>query len=202
MWSTCSLTDQRWQGRFRTQAITLMFLVTIASGPVAGTALAHDDHDHRPAADTPGGTAIPNTGPGAIYLEVENRGSDPDRLTRATTDAALAVELHGAEVTGGVMRMSPIPDGIDVPPGASATLEPQGMHLMLVNLSRDLRLGETFEVILECEQAGNVTINVSVATEQPSEGTSVDLTDLTIGPAWSLPAPRLGDATPEAVAHH
>jgi len=179
----------------------LTLLVFIASGLAAGAGVTHDDHHPGPAAATPGSTPFANTGTGAIYLGIANRGNTPDRLTGATTDAAQAVELHGADVTGGVMRMSPIPDGIDIPPGASATLEPQGMHLMLVNLTRDLRLGETFEVILEFEQAGDVTVGVTVSAGQPGEGTSVDVADLTIGPAWSLPAPRLGDATP-AAAHH
>jgi copper(I)-binding protein len=72
---------------------------------------------------------------------------------------------------------------------------------MLENLNHDLRPGTTFNVTLTFEVAGEIEIDVTVGGEAPdAEGSQ--LGDLRISPAWSLPAPRLGDATPAATPHH
>jgi copper(I)-binding protein len=104
-----------------------------------------------------------------------------------------------------VMRMTSLSDGLEIPAGESIVLEPQGMHLMLVNLNHDLRPGDTYQVTLTFEHAGEITIHVTVAVEAPEEEAGTTVGNLTIESAWSLPAPRLTPApaaSPEATPHH
>ncbi len=99
---------------------------------------------------------------GAVYMTIRNPGSQPDRLVKATTDAAKAVELHTvSQDNSGVMAMHPV-DGIDVPANGEATLQPGGFHIMLIGLTRDLNVGEQVTVTLTFAQAGDMTVAATV----------------------------------------
>jgi periplasmic copper chaperone A len=104
------------------------------------------------------------TGPNAaLYLTVDSDGSD--RLVGASTPVAASVEIHETSVDDdGTMTMTPA-DGFAIDPGASLVLEPGGKHLMLIDADR-LEVGETVEVTLEFEQAGEVTIDAVVVAPQ------------------------------------
>jgi periplasmic copper chaperone A len=100
-------------------------------------------------------------GQGAGYLRITNRGAAPDRLLSASSPAAGRLELHTHVRDGEVMRMREVP-AIDIPPGQTVTLQPGGLHLMLVGLSRPLRQGETVPVTLRFERAGTVEVPLAV----------------------------------------
>ena len=91
---------------------------------------------------------------GAAYLSVRNDGASPDRLVAVSTDAAEAAELHESTTEAGSMAMRPV-EAIDVPTGATVTLEPGGLHVMLVD-------GDTVEVTLTFERAGEQTVQADV----------------------------------------
>jgi copper(I)-binding protein len=110
-------------------------------------------------------TSIPN---GAVYMHLMNEGGTADRLVSAETDVAEAVELHQTTMENDVMRMAPI-DAVELPAGGSATLEPGGMHIMLMGLQKELAIGDTFELTLNFEQSGSQTIQVEV-----KEGITMD----------------------------
>ncbi len=99
---------------------------------------------------------------GAGYLTIANRGTAPDRLLSASTPAAPRVELHTHINENGVMRMREVP-GIEIPPGATVSLRPGGLHLMLMGLAEELRQGATVPVTLRFERAGEVRVALAVA---------------------------------------
>ena len=101
------------------------------------------------------------TGNGAAYASLRNSGSEEDALIGAETDAAEMVELHETIVESGVMRMRPV-TRLSVPPGGSLELRPGGLHLMLINLRRDLRPGDRFTLSLTFERAGRLVVDVPV----------------------------------------
>jgi len=107
----------------------------------------------RPS-DVPGGTS-------AVYMTLRNTGSVDDRLLGAWSDAAETTEVHRTTVDGGVMRMRPA-GPLDLPVGGALTLEPGGLHVMLINLRRDLVVGEWLTVTLQMEQAGDVVVDAEV----------------------------------------
>jgi hypothetical protein len=94
----------------------------------------------------------------AVYLDLLG---GPDRLLEASTDVAGRVELHETIMDDGVMRMRPV-GGIAIGAGLPTRLAPGGLHIMLIDLKRPLREGETFPLTLRFERAGRATVTVTV----------------------------------------
>ena len=107
--------------------------------------------------------AVPGMPNSAAYGLVLNLGETPERITSGTTDAAEALELHEMVMAeGDVMRMRPLADGIPLPPGGFALLQPGGLHVMLIGLTGAMEAGDTLDVTLELEQAGPVELAIPV----------------------------------------
>jgi copper(I)-binding protein len=102
------------------------------------------------------------TGPNAaVYLTVSNNGDQADRLIGAATDVASSIQIHEtAMADDGTMSMHEV-EGLDVPAGGTLVLEPGGYHLMLIDAER-ADVGETVQVTLDWETAGQMTIDVDV----------------------------------------
>ncbi len=97
----------------------------------------------------------------AAYMTIENRSGTLDRLVSAASPVARVVELHTHLMDGGVMRMRPV-NAIEVKPGEPAVLRPGGLHLMLIDLSRPLRAGETVPLTLRFENAGEIPVELAI----------------------------------------
>ena len=98
---------------------------------------------------------------GGGFLVIRNTGTTPDRLVSGTTPVAGRLELHTHIRDGDVMRMRPVAD-IPVPANGEVTLQPGGLHLMLIGLTRPMNDGQTIPVTLRFEQAGEVTVQLAV----------------------------------------
>lgn len=188
--------------RFLTITATLVAILatTLAGSLVAAehdhehahaTPDAHDHHDEHHA-DGMGGT-----GTGVVYMTIENTGDDDDALLGGSTDRAQTVEVHEMRVQDDIGIMVPHDGPLVIPAGESVALEPAGLHIMLIDLNDDIRLGDTFDLTLEFEQAGEVTIPVTAALDaEDAEGESIEAGDLEISGVWSRPAPRIDGASP------
>jgi len=97
----------------------------------------------------------------AVYMTLVNDGQQADRLLGAATDVAVKAEIHETTMVSGVMKMRPIP-ALVLPAGARVVLKPGGLHVMLIDLKRDLKVGDRFKLTLRLERAGAVTTDVSV----------------------------------------
>lgn len=96
------------------------------------------------------------------YLTIRNAGSAPDRLVSATAEVAGRTGPHSMAMADGVMRMRPLPGGIGVPAHGTATLAPDGDHLMLEELKHPLKAGERFGATLVFERAGPIPVTFTV----------------------------------------
>ena len=110
--------------------------------------------------------AVPDTatGPGwnsAVYLALVNEGRADDRLIGASTSAARIAEIHESRIEDGVMRMRPV-DGVTVPAGGHVSLEPGGLHIMLMGLTQSLTVRDTIHVTLKFETSRPLTVPVIV----------------------------------------
>jgi copper(I)-binding protein len=74
----------------------------------------------------------------------------PARLVGAQTPVAGVVEIHQTTMEGGVMRMRPV-EAIELPAGKAVELKPGGYHVMLMQVPRVLKEGETVPLTLEVE---------------------------------------------------
>jgi len=61
-------------------------------------------------------------------------------------------------MTGGVMKMRPITDGLVIKPGQSVELAPSGLHVMFMDLKQPLKQGETVKATLAFEKAGPLEV--------------------------------------------
>jgi copper(I)-binding protein len=62
---------------------------------------------------------------------------------------------------GGVMSMKQ-QESVSVPAGDQVEFKPGGLHIMFVNLKRDLKVGDTITITLIFEKAGRLTIQAVV----------------------------------------
>ncbi|WP_404933666.1 copper chaperone PCu(A)C [Nitratireductor sp. L15S-10] len=97
---------------------------------------------------------------GGGYLELTNAGDTADRLLGGSSPVAARVEIHNMEMTDGIMKMRPVPEGVEIPAGETVNLAPGGYHLMLLELKQPITEGEMVPVTLEFEQAGAVDVEL------------------------------------------
>jgi len=134
-------------------AVTLMTPLAIAACSDGG---ASDITVEEPFARETIGTSTT----GAAYLVIRNEGG-ADRLISASTPAAVTTELHTHEKDGEIMRMRKV-DEIDVPAHDTVTLEPGGKHIMMFEIMEPLKDGGSFPLTLTFEQAGDISVDVTV----------------------------------------
>jgi copper(I)-binding protein len=96
------------------------------------------------------------------YLRVTNEGTTPDRLVGGTFPLAGRVEIHEMSMVDGIMRMRPLDPGLEIGPGQSVELKPGGYHVMLLDVKKVLAVGDTIEVTLTFEKAGEVQATAEV----------------------------------------
>ena len=105
---------------------------------------------------------------GAAYATITNTGSTADALIGAASPAAATVEVHETVVMGspdasggGMMGMQPIAR-VEIPAGGSLQLKPGSYHVMLIGLVKDLTVGDTIDLTLKFEKAGEITVKAQV----------------------------------------
>ena len=135
---------------------------------LAAPAFAHDykagdlQIEHPYTRASPGRT-------GGVFLKIANKGKTADRLVSAAASVAGTVELHTTVKDGEVMRMRPVA-AIDIPAGGGAKLQPGGLHVLLIGLTKPLKEGESFPLTLTFEKAGKVEVKVEVQKAGSSGG--------------------------------
>jgi copper(I)-binding protein len=106
---------------------------------------------------TPGGAKIAGG-----YLKITNNGASADRFVGAKSDTSDRVEIHEMSMSDGVMKMRPLPNGLEIKPGETVELKSGGYHLMFMDLKQALKPGDTFKATLQFEKAGPLEVNFNV----------------------------------------
>lgn len=86
-----------------------------------------------------------------VYLRLTAAAST--RLVGLRSPQAGSVGVHRMEMDGDVMRMRTVA-ALDLVAGQPVELKPGGMHVMLMDLKRQLKVGETIDLTLELEGRG------------------------------------------------
>jgi copper(I)-binding protein len=107
---------------------------------------------------------LPGQPTGGAYLTIVNRGSDADRLVGVASPAAGKVEIHSMTMENDVMVMRPLADGLEIPAGATVTLEPSGLHLMFMDVREPFQAGGSVPVTLDFAKAGRLELSLPVQT--------------------------------------
>jgi hypothetical protein len=124
-------------------------------------------------------------GNAAIYFALHNATGHDDALLSASSDVAAAVEIHQSmEVSSGDMgshqaagmqgnsaleaqdlntvgSMAPV-ERIDIANDQDVEFAPGGYHVMLSGLTRELKTGDHFTLVLHFENSGDLLMDVTV----------------------------------------
>jgi hypothetical protein len=97
----------------------------------------------------------------AAYMLISNTGGGPAAITAITSPDFDHTELHRTVVESGVASMVPI-EKLEIPAGENISLEPGGIHLMLMNPQRPLREGDTVTLEIQSADGSSKTFTVPV----------------------------------------
>jgi len=113
--------------------------------------------EHPWARATPKGAAVAGG-----YMKITNTGTAPDRLIGGTNANAEKFEIHEMSMDGGVMKMRPLPNGLEIKPGQTVELKPGSYHLMFVGLKAPFEQGKRVKGTLQFEKAGTIEVEYAV----------------------------------------
>ena len=100
--------------------------------------------------------------PGAAYMTIRNTGDEAIALTGIRTDLAMMPDIHQTSTNvEGVSSMAPAGE-IEIAPGESVSLEPGGLHAMLMRLQRPMAEGESFSLTLGFSDGGEIVVEVPI----------------------------------------
>ena len=141
----------------------IAFMITALFAALALSAQAADVMVGKLKISAPWARATPNGAPvGGGYLTITNIGSGPDRLIGGSTAVCKTVEVHEMKMDKGTMKMREMANGLEIKPGQSVTLNPEGYHLMFVGMKHPLKKGEHVKVTLQFAKAGKVDVEFAV----------------------------------------
>jgi copper(I)-binding protein len=140
---------------------------------LANGASAHEykvgslDIKHPWSRATPKGATV-----AAGYLAIVNNGTTADRLVSVSSPAAGKSEIHEMSMDNGVMKMRPLPNGVEIKPGATVELKPSSDHVMFVGVKQPFEKGARVKGTLTFEKAGPVEVEflVEAAGATPGSG--------------------------------
>ncbi len=92
----------------------------------------------------------------AAFGTLTNNGSAPVTVVSAATDASDRTELHEMVMKDGEMVMQPKVGGFEVPAGGSFELAPGGSHVMIMDVKKAIKPGDTVRVTLTLDTGGPV----------------------------------------------
>ncbi len=92
------------------------------------------------------------------FAEIANHTANDVTLVGGSSAGAMMVEVHEVVMVDGQMKMQPKEGGILIKAGETVTLEPGGVHVMLMGLKAPLLGGETFELTLDFDGADDITV--------------------------------------------
>lgn len=92
----------------------------------------------------------------AAFGVLKNNSDKDLTIVSATNSVSDRTELHEMAMEGGSMVMRPIAGGIAIPAGGSTTLEPGGLHVMIMDVKRPITPGEQIDVNLTLSDGSTV----------------------------------------------
>ena len=111
----------------------------------------------------------------AGYFRITNSGTTADRLTAVSSASASSVQIHEMTMTNGVMKMRPVPQGLEIKPGETIELKPGAFHAMFVGLKQPLKQGDHVKGTLTFEKAGTLEVEYTVENIGAQQPTSAGM---------------------------
>jgi len=107
----------------------------------------------------------PGTPTSGAFMTIRNTGNTDRKLLKADSPAAKTVELHTHINDNGMMKMRPVKE-IEVKAHGQAELKPGSHHIMLIDLKRTLKEGETVPLTLTFDDGSTRKIDAPIKRPQ------------------------------------
>lgn len=130
-------------------------LLLLSAGATASDGIMVPDNSAWVRATPPGSSTT------AVYLTLMNHTDSDVNLTSASIDMSDRVELHTVTNEDGLMKMQEI-TSITIPAGGQAELKPGAEHIMVFNLTEQLKTGTEVDVELTFDNGDTETLTVPV----------------------------------------
>jgi periplasmic copper chaperone A len=147
-----SLVTGYWSLRHLRRCIAVA--IGMALAPSAGAQVTVDEAWVRATA--------PGQPVAAAYLKIKS--AQAAALVAVRTPVTARAGIHEMKMEGGVMKMRPVAR-VELPAGKTVELKPGGYHLMLMNIAKPLRPGETVSITLVIEGPHKKRQEVEVRAE-------------------------------------
>ena len=127
--------------------------------PVNEVMMKHSEHDEKKIMiHNPWVRAVPPVSEtSAAYMMLMNHGDKDDQLLSVKSSIAKVVEIHNVKKENGVMKMFPV-KFVEISAGKTLELNPGGYHLMLMKLSKTLKVGDEIEFMLHFKHSVMVKV--------------------------------------------
>lgn len=111
--------------------------------------------------DPYGRASPPGTTNSAAFMLIQNTSKQERALISAKTTAAQVTELHTMVMHNQHMQMRKV-ESIAIPAEGETKLQPGGFHIMLLNLVKPLKEGESITIDLNFDDGSTQTITAPV----------------------------------------
>jgi copper(I)-binding protein len=102
---------------------------------------------------------VPSAKTGGLFMRLKSM--QDAQLVAVRSSVAGVAEIHQMRMDGQMMRMHAV-DAIALPAGQTVNLAAGGYHVMLMDLKRQLKEGETVPVTLVIRKKGNRTDTIAL----------------------------------------
>lgn len=97
----------------------------------------------------------------ACFMKLKNTSATAHAVVKASSDVSKVVELHTHTHENGMMMMRQV-EKMDIPANRETTLQPGGLHIMLIGLHNELKLDQKVSLTLEFEDGSKKEISAPV----------------------------------------
>ena len=97
----------------------------------------------------------------AAYGELRNDGADPVTVVSVSTSITDRASIHETQLRNDRAMMRPV-TALSIAPGQQVTLEPGGLHLMLMELSTPLEIGQSIDICFMLDTGDSVCAEAEI----------------------------------------
>ncbi len=104
--------------------------------------------------------SAPQGGNSALYFVIHNYSAD-DELVGVSTKITTAAEMHESSMVDDVMQMRMV-ESVPLVSGEDVEFASGGLHVMLVGLKEEVKVGDMVEVVLHFKNSEDIRLQVPV----------------------------------------
>jgi copper(I)-binding protein len=98
------------------------------------------------------------------FAAITNNTDHTITIVGGSSDIASMVEVHEVVMVDGAMKMQAKEGGIAIEPGQTVTLEPGGLHIMLMGLKKAVLEGDEVSLTIDFDGTEDISVKWPVKT--------------------------------------